>query len=35
LGPDGHLANTPGPLSDLKCKDADGHNVYLYVNKKE
>jgi hypothetical protein len=23
------------PLSDLKCKDADGHNVYLYVNKKE
>lgn len=23
------------PLSDLKCKDADDHNVYLYVNKKE
>lgn len=23
------------PLSDLKCKDADGHNVYLYVTKKE
>ena len=20
---------------DLKCKDADGHNVYLYVQKKE
>ena len=23
------------PLSDLKCKDADGHSVYLYVSKKE
>jgi len=23
------------PLSDLKCKDGDGHNVYLYVYKKE
>ncbi len=23
------------PLSDLKCKDGDGHNVYLYVRKKE
>lgn len=23
------------PLSDLKCKDADGNNVYLYVDKKE
>jgi len=23
------------PLSDLKCKDAEGHNVYLYVTKKE
>lgn len=23
------------PLSDLKCKYADGHNVYLYVSKKE
>jgi hypothetical protein len=22
-------------LSDLLCKDADGHNVYLYVNKKD
>lgn len=22
-------------LSDLLCKDAEGHNVYLYVNKKE
>jgi hypothetical protein len=23
------------PMSDLKCKDADGHNVYLYVSKKD
>jgi len=23
------------PLSDLKCKDGDGHNAYLYVTKKE
>jgi len=23
------------PLSDLKCTDGDGHNVYLYVSKKE
>jgi hypothetical protein len=23
------------PLSDLKCKDADGHSVYLYVGKKD
>jgi len=23
------------PLSDLKCRDADGHNAYLYVSKKE
>jgi hypothetical protein len=30
LGQDGDLAH-----SDLKCKDADGHNVYLYVSKKE
>jgi hypothetical protein len=22
-------------LSDLLCKDAEGHNVYLYVSKKE
>jgi hypothetical protein len=22
-------------LSDLVCKDAEGHNVYLYVSKKE
>jgi hypothetical protein len=35
LGPDGNLANAALPLSDLKCKDADGHNVYLYVRKKE
>jgi hypothetical protein len=25
----------PGPLSDLKCKDDQGNNVYLYVEKKE
>lgn len=24
-----------GPLSDLTCKDAQGHNVYLYVSKEE
>jgi len=30
-----HIEETTGPLSDLKCKDADGHNVYLYVSKKE
>ena len=24
-----------GPLSDLKCKDDEGHNVYLWVEKKE
>lgn len=24
-----------GPLSDLKCKDDEGNNVYLYVEKKE
>ena len=24
-----------GPLSDLKCIDGDGHNVYLSVSKKE
>ncbi len=23
------------PLSDLKCKDADGRDVYLYVDRKE
>jgi hypothetical protein len=23
------------PLGDLKCKDGDGQNVYLYVSKKE
>ncbi len=23
------------PLGDLKCQDADGHNVYLYVEKEE
>ena len=31
------LGQQPGDkaLSDLLCKDADGHNVYLYVNKKD
>lgn len=29
-------AKASEPLSDLKCKDGDGHNVYyLYVSKKE
>lgn len=28
-------ARASEPLSDLKCKDSDGHNVYLYVSKKE
>jgi hypothetical protein len=23
------------PTSDLKCKDADGYNVYLYVSKRD
>jgi len=32
----GNIKETePLPLSDLKCKDSDGHNVYLYVNKKD
>jgi hypothetical protein len=29
------IEKATGPLSDLKCKDGDGHNVYLYVSKKE
>jgi hypothetical protein len=29
------LQKAKGPLSDLKCKDADGRNVYLYVTKKD
>jgi hypothetical protein len=31
------LGEQPGDkaLSDLLCEDAEGHNVYLYVNKKE
>lgn len=28
-------AKASEPLGDLKCKDGDGHNVYLYVSKKE
>jgi hypothetical protein len=27
--------DAPGPYSDLKCNDGAGHNVYLYVSKKE
>jgi hypothetical protein len=34
-GQNGDLWNAQLPVSDLKCKDADGHNVYLYVNKAE
>ena len=29
------LEKSKVPLSDLRCKDADGHNVYLYATKKE
>jgi hypothetical protein len=29
------IENSKMPLCDLLCKDADGYNVYLYVNKKE
>jgi len=28
-------AKASEPLSDLKCMDGDGHNVFLYVSKKE
>jgi hypothetical protein len=28
-------AKASQPLSDLKCKDGDGHNVYLYVSKEK
>ena len=31
----GNDSITKGNMWDLKCKDADGHNVYLYVSKKE
>jgi hypothetical protein len=33
--PDSDFKEGKFPLSDLKCKDAEGHNVYLYVDKKE
>jgi len=33
--PTDNLEKATPPLSDLKCKDAAGHNVYLYVSKKE
>lgn len=29
------MTNAKMPMSDLKCKDADGRNVYLYVTKKD
>jgi hypothetical protein len=32
---DDRIEKAKGPLSDLKCKDSDGRNVYLYVDKKE
>jgi hypothetical protein len=32
---DDRIEKASFPQSDLKCKDADGHNVYLYVDKKE
>jgi hypothetical protein len=32
LGPDGDLEHQTLPQGDLNCKDADGHNVYLYVS---
>jgi hypothetical protein len=34
LGPD-DIRDAALPLSDLKCKDASGRNVYLYVSKEE
>jgi len=34
LGPD-DIRDAAMPLSDLKCKDAGGRNVYLYVSKEE
>lgn len=35
LGRDNDLWNAPLPISDLKCLDADGRHVYLYVYKEE
>lgn len=35
LGNDRIESTATLPLSDLKCKDSDGHNVYLYVDKQE
>lgn len=32
---DDRIEKATFPQSDLKCKDSDGHNVYLYVDKKE
>lgn len=33
--PSDNLEKASYPLSDLKCKDGAGHNVYLYVSKEE
>jgi hypothetical protein len=33
--PSDNIEKATLPLSDLKCKDGAGHNVYLYVSKKE
>jgi hypothetical protein len=35
LGDDRIESTATLPFSDLKCKDSDGHNVYLYVDKEE
>jgi hypothetical protein len=32
---DDRLDIARAPLSDLKCRDSEGHNVYLYADKKE
>ena len=34
-GPEKIGADTPAPYYDIRCKDANGHSVYLYVNKEE
>jgi hypothetical protein len=33
--PPDNIEKATYPFSDLKCKDGAGHNVYLYVSKKE
>ena len=32
---DDRIEKASFPMADLKCVDSDGHNVYLYVDKKE